>query len=227
MQPYFLPYIGYFQLMAAVDAFVVYDNIKYTKKGWINRNRFLRGGSDVTFTVPLTAGSDHLDVVDREVAPTFDRERLLQQFRGAYLRAPFFADTFPLLERVVRSPETNLFRYILHSLREVCAHLDLRTPLLISSAVPADHGLRAQDRVLSMCEALGATTYVNPPGGRDLYDAPSFAARGIALEFLTPALAPYAQFDGPFVPALSIVDVLMFNSLADVRDALHLATTGP
>lgn len=227
MQPYFLPYLGYFQLMAAADVFVVYDNIKYTKKGWINRNRFLRGGGDVTFTVSLKAGSDHLDIVEREVAPTFERDRLLQQFRGAYLRAPYFAETFSLLERVVRCPEENLFRYVLHSLREVCAHLGLQTPIQVSSDVPADQSLRAQDRVLAICAALGATTYLNPPGGRDLYDAPSFAARGIALEFLTPSLDPYPQFDGPFVPALSIVDVLMFNSQSDVRDALQRATTGP
>jgi hypothetical protein len=227
MQPYFLPYLGYFQLVAAVDAFVVYDNVKYTKKGWINRNRFLRGGADVTFSVPLKAGGDHLNVVDRELSPTYDREGLLRQFRGAYLRAPHFAETFPLLERVVRCPEENLFRYVMHSLRESCAHLEISTPLIVSSEVPADHTLRAQDRVLAICEALGATAYLNPPGGRALYDAPSFAARGIALELLDPSIEPYPQFGEPFVPALSIVDVLMFNSRVDVRAALHRASTGP
>jgi hypothetical protein len=226
MQPYFLPYLGYFQLIAAVEVFVVYDNIKYTKKGWINRNRFLRGGADVTFTVPLKAGSDHLDVIERQLAPTYDREHLMQQIRGAYLRAPHFAETFRLLERVVHYSEENLFRYVLHSLREICAYLEISTPLLVSSEVPADHKLRAQNRVLAICEALRATTYVNPPGGRELYDAPSFAARGIKLEFLVPSIDPYPQFSEPFVPALSIVDVLMFNSRADVRAALHRATTG-
>ena len=226
MQPYLLPYLGYFQLIAAVDVFVVYDNIKYTKKGWINRNRFLRGVADVTFSVPLKAGSDHFDVIERELAPTYDREHLLQQFRGAYLQAPYFAETFRLLERVVRCSEENLFRYVLHSLREICAYLEISTPLLVSSEVPADHKLRAQNRVLAICEALRATTYVNPPGGRELYDAPSFAARGIKLEFLAPSIDPYPQFSEPFVPALSIVDVLMFNSRADVRAALQRATTG-
>ncbi len=223
MQPYFLPYIGYFQLIASVDAFVVYDNIKYTKRGWINRNRFLRGGADVMFTVPLKAGSDHLDVVERELAPTYDRERLLQQFRGAYLRAPHFAEAFPLLERIVRCPEENLFRYVLHSLCEVCGHLEIRTPIHVSSEVPADHALTGQDRVLAICEALGATAYLNPPGGRALYDAPSFAARGIQLEFLEPAAEPYTQFGDPFVPALSIVDVLMFVPLTALQATLATA----
>ncbi|MBU6367034.1 MAG: WbqC family protein [Gemmatimonadetes bacterium] len=217
MQPYFLPYLGYFQLIAAVDAFVVYDTIKHTKKGWINRNRLLRDGADAPFTLPLAAGSDHLDVVQRQLAPTFDREKLLRQFRGAYARAPHFASAFPLVERVVRHPDDNLFRYLLHAIRAVCGHLAIATALHVASAVPANHALRGQERVLAICEALGATTYLNPPGGRALYDAGAFAARGIRLEFLEPRLDPYPQFGAPFVPALSIVDVLMFNALADAR----------
>jgi hypothetical protein len=211
MQPYFLPYIGYFQLIASADVFVLYDNIKYTKKGWINRNRFLRDGADVTFTVPLKADSDHLDVVRREIAPSFNREQLLQQFRGAYLRAPHFGETFPLLECIVRCEETNLFGYIDHSIRTLCDHLAIGTSIRISSALDADHDLRAQQRVLAICAALGASTYVNPPGGKGLYDPMAFAHHGIALRFLQPSVEPYDQFGRPFVSALSIVDVLMFN----------------
>ena len=79
MQPYFLPYIGYWQLMAAVDTFVIYDNIKYTKKGWINRNRMLLNGEAVTFSLPLAKDSDDLDVVQRRLADTFQRAKLLAQ----------------------------------------------------------------------------------------------------------------------------------------------------
>jgi len=99
MQPYFLPYIGYFQLMSAVDTFIVYDNIKYTKKGWFNRNRLLQNGADVMFSLPLKSDSDHLDVRDRNLAADFKREKLLNQFRGAYARAPFFGTTFRWLKR--------------------------------------------------------------------------------------------------------------------------------
>ena len=120
MQPYFFPYIGYFQLIAAVDLFVVYDNIKYTKKGWINRNRLLRNGQDATFTVPLKSASDALDIRERELADDFNRGKLLNQFKGAYQRAPFFAETFPLVERVVRHEEGNLFRFLHHALVETC-----------------------------------------------------------------------------------------------------------
>jgi len=211
MQPYFLPYIGYFQLIASADLFVLYDNIKYTKKGWINRNRFLRDGADITFTLPLKADSDHLDVVRREIALSFNRERLLQQFRGAYLRAPHFDETFPLVERIVCYEDNGLFGYICHSIRSLCEHLSIGTAIRISSALDVDHGLRAQERVLAICAALGASTYINPPGGMGLYDPAAFARHGTELRFLQPSIEPYEQFGQPFVAALSIVDVLMFN----------------
>src|SRR5258705_11030314 len=95
MQPYFFPYIGYFQLIAAVDLFIVYDNIKYTKKGWINRNRMLRNGKDVMFSVPLKNDSDYLDVCERELAADFNRDKLFNQLKGAYRGAPNFSQTFP------------------------------------------------------------------------------------------------------------------------------------
>ena len=88
MQPYFLPYIGYFQLIDAVDLFIVYDDVKYTKRGWINRNRMLVNGRDAVFSLPLKHASDALDVRDRELATDFNPEKLLKQFAGAYRRAP-------------------------------------------------------------------------------------------------------------------------------------------
>ena len=95
MQPYFFPYIGYFQLIAASDLFIVYDNIKYTKTGWVNRNRLLQNGRDVMFSLPLKSGSDTRDIRERSLAEDFNRDKLLAQFRGADQRAPYFAQTFP------------------------------------------------------------------------------------------------------------------------------------
>jgi hypothetical protein len=217
MQPYFLPYIGYFQLIGAVDAFVVYDNIKYTKKGWINRNRLLQNGSDVIFSLPLKKDSDFLDVVQRELADEFDRTKLLNQFRGAYRRAPYFEQTFPLLERVVRCGDGNLFRYIQHSLRETCGHLGIGADIRISSGVDIDHALKGQDKVIAMCRALGADTYINAIGGVELYSREEFRASGIDLAFIKSGPFDYPQFGAPFVPWLSIVDVLMFNPIDAVR----------
>jgi hypothetical protein len=221
MQPYLLPYIGYFQLVAAVDLFIVYDNVKYTKKGWINRNRMLVDGGDAVFTVPLKHDADCLDVVQREVAATFDPEKVLRRLEAAYRRAPHFEDTIELVEEVLRCPERNLFRFLLHSLTTTCLHLGIGTELRPSSTVAADHDLSGQDRVLAICEATGAGVYVNAIGGTQLYDRQAFLERGVALFFLQSEPFEYRQFGDTFVPWLSIVDVLMFNPLDAVRDRLE------
>jgi hypothetical protein len=217
MQPYIFPYLGYFQLLGAVDTFVVYDNIQYTKKGWINRNRILANGQATLFTLPLASGSDYLDIRDRYLAPDYAPEKLLARFTGAYRRAPCFQQTLPLLEEVLRHPDRNLFGYLHHALLRTAAHLGLGTEVRVSSTVPIDHDLKGQDRVLAQCEALGAATYINPIGGVDLYSRSEFADRGVELRFLEMVPFEYPQISPTFVPSLSIVDVLMHNPLGDVQ----------
>ena len=136
MQPYFMPYLGYFQLIVAVDVFIVYDNIKYTKKGWINRNRMLVNGADAIFSLPLKKDSDMLDIVQRELSSEFNREKLLGQFKGAYIKAPYFNEIYPLLQSIIRFKDSNLFKYIEHSLNEICRHLGIETKIIISSNLP-------------------------------------------------------------------------------------------
>ncbi len=218
MQPYFFPYIGYFQLIAAVDLFVVYDNIKYTKKGWINRNRLLQNGEAVTFSLPLKADSDALDVRERRLAEGFDREKLLNQIRGAYARAPQLSATMPLVEEIVRYGETNLFGFLHHAIRRTCAHLGIGTAIKVSSDVAVGAGLKGQDRVLALCAALGATTYVNAIGGTELYSKDLFRENGIDLRFIRPRPFEYPQFGNAFVPWLSIIDVMMFNPRAKIAE---------
>ena len=220
MQPYFLPYLGYWQLLAAVDRFVVYDNIKYTKKGWINRNQFLRHGTAAVFTLPLKKDSDSLNIAQRMIADDFDPAALLNPIASAYRKAPFFASAFPLIESIVTAAERNLFEFLLNSLRATAAFLDIRTPLVVSSAVSVDHSLKSERRVLAVCRALGATRYVNAIGGRELYSVQSFKQDGIELKFIQSRPVVYQQYDGRFVPNLSIVDVLMFNSKDVVRAML-------
>lgn len=217
MQPYFLPYIGYFQLINAVDLFIVYDNIKYTKKGWINRNRMLLNGADAMFSLPLKKDSDALDVVKRFLAADFDREKLLNGWKGAYAKAPYFEQTIPLLERVVRNTEQNLFRYIHAAISETCGHLGIRTQIRISSTIPIDHALKNEEKVLALCEAVGADTYINPVGGLEMYSRDAFQARGVNLKFIQSNSFEYDQFKNPFVSWLSIVDILMFNAIPDVQ----------
>jgi hypothetical protein len=220
MQPYFFPYIGYFQLIAAVDMFIVYDNIKYTKKGWINRNRMLRNGRDSMFSLPLKSASDSLDVCNRELAADFNRDKLIDQFVGAYGRAPYFRQTLPLVERVVRYEEANLFRFLYHSINRTCEHLGITTKIGNSSGIAIDHGLRSQDKVLALCEAVGASTYVNAIGGMELYSKETFQRKGIELTFLKSKPFEYPQFGLPFVACLSIVDLMMFNPLDTIQTCI-------
>lgn len=211
MQPYFFPYIGYFQLIRAVDLFIVYDNIKYTKKGWINRNQMLVNGKAEIFTIPLKSDSDSLDIGERKLSEDFDREKLLKKILGAYRRAPNFAKTFHLVEEIVRCADPNLFHYLHHSLHRICEHLEISTQIKVSSEVPIDHSLKSQEKVLALCRAVGATSYVNAIGGLGLYAQQEFLKNGVDLKFIRSNPFEYAQFGEPFVPWLSIIDVMMFN----------------
>jgi len=220
MQPYFLPYIGYWQLLSAVDRFIVYDNIQYTKKGWINRNRFLRDGADAYFTVPLKKGSDFLTIGERFVADDFDRAKLLNQLNEAYRKSPQFAAVFPLVEAMVRSNLTNLFAFLVHSIDVTARYLEISTPIVVSSTLPIDHTLRGAAKVLALCEASGADHYLNAIGGQSLYSSDTFQQRGVTLQFLRTRPIEYPQLGRSFVPNLSILDVLMFNSKDAVRGML-------
>lgn len=212
MQPYFFPYIGYFQLIAAVDRFVLYDNVKYTKRGWINRNRYLRGGRDAVFTVPLKGDSDFLEVRGRLIAEDFDRRRLLAGIGQAYRKAPFFEPAFALFEKAVSNPDRNLFGFVHQSLADVCRYLGITTPIVPSSGIAIDHSLQGEEKVVAICREAGASIYINAIGGLELYSRGAFSAYGIALKFLKPHPIDYPQFGAPFVPSLSILDVLMFNA---------------
>jgi hypothetical protein len=223
MQPYFFPYIGYFQLIHAVDEFVIYDNIEYTKKGWINRNRILVNGSDSYITLPLKKDSDHLHVKDRSLAEAWPthRRKILNMVRGAYCKAPYFDSVYPAVERAMPESESNLFGCLLVSLQTIRDYLGIETPLVISSTIPIDHHiLKAEQKVLAICKARGASEYVNPIGGTGLYDTGQFGRENIQLHFLQSNDITYRQYTDTFVPSLSILDVLMFSSIDTVRTML-------
>ena len=223
MQPYLFPYIGYFQLIQAADKFVVYDNIQFTKKGWINRNRILVNGKDEYITLPLKKGSDFLNINERKLADTFttDRIKLLRKINEAYKKAPEFKPVFSLLESVINSNEENLFYFIFQSIQAVCIYLDIKTEFVISSAVPLDHQLKAQDKVIAICKTLNASQYINPIGGLDLYSKETFKQNNIELNFIKTNVVEYKQFSDEFVPALSIIDVLMFNPKEKVQQFIQ------
>jgi hypothetical protein len=221
MQPYFLPYIGYFQLINAVDVFVIYDNIEYTKKGWINRNRFLRNGQDVLFTIPLRKDSDFLNIKDRYLATNFDRQKLIAQLRSAYIRSPEYKNVMPLIENCILYANENLFEYIFYSVKSVCTYLNIETKFYISSQIDINHELKGQEKVIELCKKNHASVYINAIGGQELYFKEIFKNNQIELKFIKSNMIEYPQLKNTFVPWLSIIDVMMFNSKEKINDYLN------
>ena len=224
MQPYFLPYIGYFQLINAVDKYVIYDNIEYTKKGWINRNRILMNGKDFLISLPLKKDSDYKFVCERELSSDYQPKKLLGQIRSSYVKAPYFKEVNPLLESILYYDQTNLFTYILHSVKAINHYAGIQTELVVSSSVNIDHQLKSEDKVLAICKALDADSYYNAIGGMELYSKERFQNAGIDLNFLKSDDIQYKQFNHTFVPWLSIIDVLMFNSKEEFSILLNKYT---
>jgi hypothetical protein len=223
MQPYFLPYIGYWQLIKSVDEFVVYDNIQYTKKGWFNRNRILDGDHDRLFTLPLKKDSDYLDVRERFLSDDSAKEikRTLQIIQQTYRKAPQFAAAYPVIESCFLYDDRNLFQYIYHSIKMVVEYLGIDTTITVSSTLAIDHGLKGQDKVLALCKATHADTYINAIGGMELYDKETFAAAGLSLQFIKANPIEYPQLGNTFVPWLSIIDALMFNNVQRTQQLLE------
>lgn len=219
MQPYLFPYLGYFQLLRAVDAFVVYDDVNYIKGGWINRNFILAQGGKQLITLPLQGASPNLLINKVEVGGR--PEKLLETIRHCYGKAPQFGNVFPLLESIFLQQEKNLARFLNHELRQVCNYLGLHPEWHISSTLKKGNDLRGQDKVLAICEELGATHYINVPGGKELYDREEFARRGLQLSFIQPCPVEYRQLGKSYVPNLSIIDVMMFNDQAQCAKLLE------
>ena len=223
MQPYLFPYIGYLQLMNAVDEFIIYDNIQFTKKGWINRNRILVNVTDAFITIPLKKDSDYLDIKDRVLSYewTNERKKILNKITESYRKAPHFNFVYPIIENILMHDEKNLFFFILNSLNQINQYLEIKTPLIISSSIPINHDLKSGNKVIELCKSRKATIYINPIGGVELYYKEEFKNEGLELQFLKADNITYPQFKNDFVPFLSIIDVMMFNSKKDFKSMLH------
>ena len=221
MQPYFLPYVGYFHLINSVDEFVIYDNIQYTKKGWINRN--LVGGEGKLLTLPLKKDSDYLNVVDRKLCDSWDNEKikLLSQIKSAYSKAPYYKKSFPVLKACLESPSENLFEFIFNSLKLLTSYLRIGTKITISSSINIDHSLKSQDKVIAICKSLEADTYINAIGGQELYNKEDFSSHNLNLNFVKSPQLEYKQYENEFIPWLSIADVIMFNKRTNITDYLN------
>ena len=221
MQPYFLPYIGYMQLMSAVDTFVLYDDVTFINRGWINRNKLLINGQEYLFTVPLKDASQNKRINEVHLAddPKW-RGKLLKTIEQGYRKTPYYGTVMPLTEKIINFTTDSIADLVYMSLVELNQYLGLSTRLVASSAIYDNVDLKAQERILDICRQENATRYINPIGGTELYDKPSFAQAGIQLNFIKANRVEYPQLKNEFVPWLSIIDVLMFNDIPTVRAML-------
>lgn len=224
MQPYFFPYLGYWQLMNAVDRYVVYDDVNFIKGGRINRNTILMNGKAQNINLILSGSSPnkHINEVEVNTSPLV-QNKLLRTIEMSYKKAPFFTQVFPLVEQVVSQQETNVAKYLYHSFRIVGDYLGMQTELLLSSELEKDCSLKAHNKVIAICKLLSATEYYNSISGIPLYEPhrEEFEKAGIQLNFPKMRDVVYRQFKNEFVPNLSIIDVMMFNSQEECQALLR------
>lgn len=220
MQPYLFPYIGYFQLIQAVDTFVVYDDVNFIKQGWINRNNILVNGKKQLMTLELLGASSNRLI--NEVRVGGNRGKLLKTILQAYCKAPYFGETYPVIEQCINNVDTNLATFVGSSLQTISEYLGITTTFITSSTLEKDNSLKAQDKVISIGKVINADTYVNAMGGKELYSTDDFKKNGIDLYFIETHNILYSQFNNDFVPNLSIIDLMMFNSLDRMKKILQL-----
>lgn len=215
MQPYFMPYIGYFQLMKAVDKYVVYDDVNYIKGGWVSRNNILVNGEKKMFTISLKGASPNKLFNEIEIGDDF--RKLMRTLQMNYSKASHYEETMNLLERIISYPHKQLALFIANSFHEILSYLLIDTEIILSSDLQKDCSLKGKDKVLHICEVLEADTYYNAIGGKSLYSKEEFMSKGIKLSFLETRIKEYPQQTQNFIPSLSIIDVLMNNSVEETN----------
>jgi len=225
MQPYFFPYVGYFQLINEVDVFVLYDDVNFFKRGWMNRNNILVNQAPHLLTIPCKKVSQNKFI--NEVEVNLDQkttDKLLTKFKMAYRKAPYFDDVYPLIEDVLRAGDKTIAELSGRSIKSVVEYLELPVILKESFKHYNNRQFKKADRLIDICHREGISEYVNMVGGRELYTKNYFKERGIDLYFLIPEAVPYRQFSDHFVPWLSILDVLMFNDKKTTKEKLLSAS---
>ena len=223
MQPYLFPYVGYFQLISCVDEFIIFDDVNYIKKGWINRNNFLFHGRKNLYTFPIKKASQNKKIVDIELIEGSEwKEDFLKKIYDNYFSSSEFRVVFPLIEDIVNYNESNLSLFILQSLKKINSFLDIDTKLILSSNIKKNNELKSQDKIIEICKLRSANFYVNAIGGKELYDKNHFFNNHIALKFIESEIIIYEQINnkGDFESYLSIVDLLMNVSTDKIKKEL-------
>jgi hypothetical protein len=221
IQPYFLPYLGYFQIINAVDRFVAYDDVNFMKKKWINRNNILIAGQPNFFVVPLKKISQNKLIKDIEIALDLNwKSKILKKVETAYRKAPYFQKAFDLFENIVNQNHTQISELAFESISAICNYLNISTQLIPSSTIYKNSHLKNQDRIIDICVKENADHYINPIGGIELYSKESFLNYRIRLNFLKSEQISYRQFKHTFVPHLSTLDIIMFNDVETIHSFL-------
>ena len=218
MQPYLFPYLGYWQLIDCVDQFVIMEDLNYIKQGFVNRNYILIRGNAHRFTLELVGASQNKLINEIEIG--HNRDKILKTIEVNYRYTPHFTDAFPVIESVFDCPESNLASFITNSIVKVCDYLGIGAQLIRSPDIERNLNFKSQDMVLDICKRLGAKQYINAIGGSKLYCKNAFKEHGIDLYFLKMKPFEYNQFNINFVPNLSIIDVMMFNSRTEIKNLL-------
>lgn len=217
MQPYFFPYIGYFQLIRAADTFVIYDDVNFIKQGWINRNRILLNNAPHYINLGLSGASSFKKIHEIEVR----KSKVLKTIISSYKKAPYFSSAIQTIEAILEYDEPNLSLFLEHSLRVLAGEFGIKANIIVSSDITKNNELRGQDKIVELCKLLNAETYINAIGGVSLYDRESFAKEDIVLKFIKSHNLTYRQFTDDFSPWLSIIDVMMFNPTEKISDMLN------
>ena len=225
MQPYFFPYIGYFQLINMVDKYVVFDTAYFANNKWGFRNRILINGAPGFFRVSTLKASQNKRFNEIIVSGDIEaKKKNIHALECAYKKAPHFPEVMPVLEQFLLADYDNLSEYNVASNRLICDFLGIKTEILLFSELGCDKDLKRQYRIFDVCRVLGGNEYINAIGGTELYDFEEFRENGVELAFLKPDDIVYPQFGGEFVPNLSIIDVMMFNSVPEIQDMLNRYT---
>lgn len=222
MQPYFFPYIGYFQYIAASDKFIFYDDVAFIMRGWINRNYIRLHHKKHLITVPLANASPNRTIREVEIAAAQDWQgKMLTNLRQAYAKAPGYENVYPLIENLLKGEYSGIADLAKASIRTVCSYLDLEINFVDSSIVYNNNHLKREQRIIDIVKKENCPACIVPIGGKELYDKEFFKNLGIDLFYIKPVLEEYSQQAREFLPSLSIIDVLMFNDKNTSRDMIH------
>lgn len=219
MQPYFFPYIGYFQLMKAVNVFILYDDAKHIEHGWVNRNKILIKDKPVWLTMPVRHEAHTLPINQRHYLLNEGVGPIKRKLQAAYGRKKNTASELMAVDNLLDFEDTNVARFNAHSLAELARRLGISCEFALSSDVADTKGLKGEAKVIEICRQKGATRYINPIGGASLYDADAFCAAGIELQFLRTRIEPTSQATGP--THLSTIHTIMEGGFADTHTALQ------